>query len=141
MFYLSALIAIIGAVGYQYSVKRIPASINPVVSVLGSYVAVLILGFALLPFFPPKGGLGAHVRQLNWIQLAVAGAILFLELGFLLMFRYGWNLGTGNLVTGVVINVILLVLGVAVLGEKVSWVNAIGIVICIIGVTLIGYRA
>jgi len=37
MFYLSALIAITGAVGYQYFVKQIPTSINPVVSVIGIY--------------------------------------------------------------------------------------------------------
>ena len=141
MFYLSALIAVLGAVGYQYSVKKVPASINPIVSVLGSYVVVLILGFTLLPFFPAEGGLGAQVRQLNWTQLAIAGSVLLIELGFLLMFRYGWNLGTGNLVTGVVINVVLLALGVGVLGERVSWVNAVGIVICVVGVALIGYRA
>ena len=140
MFYLSALIAIVGAVGYQYSVKKVPASINPIVSVLASYVVVLVLGLALLPFFPAKGGLGAHIRQISWVQFAVAGAILLLELGFLLMFRYGWNLSTGNLVTGAIINLGLLALGAAVLGEKVSLVNAIGIVICIVGVTMIGYR-
>jgi len=140
MFYLSALIAILGAIGYQYTVKRVPVSLNPIVSVIGSYIAVLILSFILLPFFPAKGGLVQHVRQLNWIQLAIAGSILLIELGFLLMYRYGWNLGTGNLVTGVIVNLGLLSLGVTVLGEKVSWINAVGIVICIIGVALIGYR-
>ena len=141
MFYLSALIAIIGAVSYQFTVKKIPASINPIVSVLASYLIVLVLGFALLLFFPAKGGLGAHVRQISWVQVAVAGAILLLELGFLLMFRYGWNLSTGNLVTGVIINLGLLALGVTVLGEKVSLINAIGIVLSILGVALISYRS
>jgi drug/metabolite transporter (DMT)-like permease len=141
MFYLSALIAIVGAVSYQFVVKKVPASINPLVSVLASYVVVTILGFALLPLFPAEGGLGAHLRQLSWIQVAVAGSILLLELGFLLMFRYGWNLGTGNLVTGAIVNVALLGLGVFVLGEKVTALNAVGIVLCIVGVVLIGYRA
>ena len=63
-----------------------------------------------------------------------------IELGFLLMYRYGWNLGTGNLVTGVFINLILVGLGVTLLGEKVSVVNAIGIALCILGVALVGYR-
>ena len=53
MFYISALIAITGAVGYQYFVKRVPVSINPVVSVMGIYAAVLVLGVILLPFIPP----------------------------------------------------------------------------------------
>lgn len=64
-----------------------------------------------------------------------------IELGFLLMYRYGWNLGTGNLVTGVFINLILVGLGMTLLGEKVNLVNAIGIAFCILGVALIGYRS
>ena len=141
MYYLSACIAIVGAVGYQYFVKRVPDSLNPIVSVIGMYIAVLALSVILLPFFSADGGLLQHVRQLSWIQLALAVSVLFIELGFLMMYRYGWNLGTGNLVTGVVVNVILVGLGVTLFSEKVSVVNAIGIVFCILGVVLISFRS
>ncbi len=140
MFYLSAAIVIIGAVGYQYFVKRIPASLDPVVSVIGVYIAALILGVTLLPFFPAEGGIVTHFRRLNWIQLAIAASVFLIELGFLLMYRHGWNLSTGNLVTGVIVNLVLLGLGVSVLGEEVNIVNLVGILICILGVALIGYR-
>lgn len=141
MFYISACVAIAGAVGYQYFVKRVPVSLNPIVSVIGMYVAVLALGVILLPLFPADGGLVHHFRQLSWIQLALAVSVMMIELGFLMMYRYGWNLSTGNLVTGVVINLILVGLGVTLLGEKVSIVNAIGIAFCILGVALISYRS
>jgi len=141
MFYISAFVAIIGAVGYQYFIKRVPASINPIISVMGMYVTVFVLGLFLLPLFPTEGGLKAHIRQLSWIQVALAVTVMLIELGFLLMYRYGWNLSTGNLVTGAFVNVILLVLGVALLGEKVNFVNGVGIVLCILGVVLIGYRS
>jgi uncharacterized membrane protein len=64
-----------------------------------------------------------------------------IELGFLLMYRYGWSLGIGNLVTGVFINLILVGLGVALLGEKISLTNAIGIFFCILGVVLVSLRS
>ena len=140
MFYLSALMAITGAVTYQYFVKRVPAALNPIVSVIAVYAAVLVLSLILLPLFPAKGGLLEHVRQLSWVQLAIAASVFMLELGFLLMFRYGWNLSTGNLVTGAIVNIALLGLGVVLLGEKVSLVNVAGIAICILGAVLIGYR-
>jgi drug/metabolite transporter (DMT)-like permease len=140
MLYISAGVAIFGAVGYQYFVKRVPASINPIVSVIGMYVTVLVLGMILLPLFPAEGGLRNHFRQLNWIQLALAVSVIMIELGFLLMYRYGWRLGTGNLVTGVFVNIILVGLGVTLLGEKLNPVNATGIVLCILGVVLISYR-
>jgi len=65
MFYISALVAIFGAVGYQYFVKRVPVSLNPIVSVIAMYVAVLALGVILLPLFPADGGLRHHLSLLN----------------------------------------------------------------------------
>lgn len=140
MYYISAFVAILGAVGYQYFVKRVPVTLNPIVSVIGMYVAVLAIGVILLPFIPPEGGLIKHIRQLNWIQLALAVSVLMIELGFLLMYRYGWNLSTGNLITGVFVNIILVGVGITLLGEKMSLINTIGIILSIIGVTLISYR-
>ena len=137
---MSAGVAIIGVVGYQYFVKRVPSSLNPMVSVIGMYVAVLALGVILLPLFPADGGLWHHFRQLSWIQFALAISVIMIELGFLLMYRYGWSLGTGNLVTGVFVNLVLVGLGVSLLGEKINLVNAIGIAACVLGVLLISYR-
>jgi len=141
MFYISACVAIVGAVGYQYFVKQVPGSLNPIVSVIGMYVVVLALSVILLPLFPAEGGLRHHFRQLSWIQIALAVSVIMIELGFLLMYRYGWSLGTGNLVTGVFINLILIGLGVTLLGEKVNLFNAIGIAFCILGVALISFRS
>lgn len=140
MFYLSAIIAIAGAVGYQYFVKQVPATINPIVSVIGTYVIVLVISIFLLPLFPSAGGLRAHFKQLNWIQIALAVAVLMIELGFLLMYRYGWDLSTGNVITGVFINMTLVGIGIAVLKEPVSTTKIIGIILSIIGVTLISIR-
>ena len=140
MFYISAGVAIIGAVGYQYFVKRVPAQINPIVSIMGIYIVVLAISAILLPLFPAEGGLQHHFRQLNWIQIALAISVIMIELGFLLMYRYGWSLGTGNLVTGVFINLILVGLGMTLLGEKISLINAIGLASCIVGVALISCR-
>lgn len=140
MFFISAAIAIVGAVAYQFFVKRVPGSINPIVSVMGLYTAVLVISTVLLALFPPEGGLLSHVRQLSWVQIILAVAVIFMELGFLLMYRYGWNLSTGNLVTGVIVNVVLVALGTLLLGEKVNLVNWIGIALSILGVALIGYR-
>jgi len=140
MFTLSALLAIVGAAGYQFFVKRISPEINPVISVIGIYLAVLIMSGIMLPFFPIEGGLRNQLKQLNWVQLAVAGSVLLVELGYLLMYRSAWNLGTANIVTGVFINLTLVALGTLLLGDKISTLNAAGIIISIIGVALISYR-
>ena len=141
MFYISAIFAITGAVGYQYFVKRVPVTLNPIISVMAMYIVILVLSMILLPIFPSEGGFRYHIHQVNWIQIAMAGCVTMGQLGFLLMYRYGWNLSTGNIVTGVFVNIILVSLGVALLGEKISITNTIGIVCCILGVALISYRS
>ncbi len=141
MFYISAIIAITGAVGYQYLIKRIPATINPIVSVIAMYLAVLVISIILLPFFPSEGGIKQHIRQVNWIQVALAVSVIMIELGYLLMYRNGWALSTGNVTTGVFVNIILVGLGVTLLGEHISLINSIGIVLSILGVAMISYRS
>ena len=141
IFYLSAVIAITGAVGYQYFAKRIPLSLNPIVSVTVMYAGVLVFCLILMQFFPIEGGIQMHLRQINWIQFIMAVCVILGQVGFLLMYRNGWNLSSGNLVSGVFINIILIALGVGLLGEKISLVNFIGIFFSILGVALIGFRS
>jgi drug/metabolite transporter (DMT)-like permease len=141
MFYISALLAILGGLGYQFFIKRVPSTLNPLVNVISIYLAVIVLCITLLPLFPLEGGLRNHLKQLSWLQLALAVSVAMIELGFLLMYRYGWNLSTGNLITGVFINVALVVIGVGLLSEKLSPINLFGIALSIAGVALISYRS
>ena len=141
MYYLSAVIAIIGTVGYHFFVKKIPSGIHPLVSVVGIYVAVLVICIPILLLIPIQGGLAMHIKQLNWVQVAVALAIILMELGFLLMYRYGWDLSVGNLVTGVAINIMLMAIGLLILREQLSFINIVGIILSIAGVAMISYRS
>lgn len=137
---ISAALAVIGGVAYHHFVKRISPTIHPMVSIVGIYVGVLGLSSILLALFPPAEGYRYHFKQINWVQLAVAGSVFLIELGFVLMYHAGWNLSTGNLVTGVFINLILVGLGIFLLREKMILINVIGIVLSIIGVAMISYH-
>src|SRR3954466_12345674 len=120
MFFVSAALAIVSTVGYHFFVKRIPGDINPLVSVIGIYVVVLVLAAILVPFFVPKGEFIANVGRLGWVQVAIGVIVLGMELGFLLMYRHGWDLSLGNVVTGVAINIVLMAIGLLFLGEQLS---------------------
>ncbi len=82
----------------------------------------------------------AQIRQLSWLHIGLAFSVLFIEIGFLLMYRAGWNLSTGNIMTGVVINLSLVIIGLLAFNEKLNTINFVGVILCIIGVTLINYR-
>lgn len=141
MFYLSAFLAIAGTISYHFLLKLVPGSLNPMVSVLGIYAAALSLGLVLLPLFGTQGGVAQQIRQLSWVQIALALSVLMIELGFLLMYRHGWRLSTGNVVTGVVINMGLAGLGVTLFREQLSNANAVGVALCVVGVALLSLRS
>ncbi|WP_322051569.1 EamA family transporter [Paraburkholderia bannensis] len=141
MYYFSAGLAIVATVAYHFFVKKIPSDINPIVSVIGIYATVLVLSFIVLPFFIEKGTLIENFSRLNWVQIILAFVVFGMELGFLLMYRYGWDLSVGNVVTGVFINTALMAIGILFLHEKLSALNIAGLAMCIVGVAMVGYRS
>ena len=104
MFYIAPTIVLLGAVSFHYFAGRIPTSLNPIVAVTATYVAIAIIAACLIPLFPSSGGLAEQVRHLSWIQIAMAISIILLDIGFILMYRNGWDISTGNLVTSVFTN-------------------------------------
>jgi drug/metabolite transporter (DMT)-like permease len=139
-YYMSALTAIVGTVGYHQFLKKIPETMDPIVSIMAIYLGVIVLGAVVGPFVYTGGQISLAIKQLGWIQVGIAACILLMEIGFLLMYRLGWNLSTGNVVTGVAINVFLMAIGIFVLKEDLSILNIAGVVLCIAGVAMISYR-
>lgn len=140
LFYFSAVLAISGTIGYHTLMKRIPEGVNPLVSILGIYIAIVILTAFFLPFFIGSDILRTSIRQLNGLQAGIALCILLMELGFLLMYRSGWSLSTGNILTGTAVNVILAFIGIIFLKENISTINAAGLILCLFGVVLTGFQ-
>jgi len=137
----SAVFAILGTTLYHVFLKKVPATMDPMVSVAAIYVFVLILSALIFPFFIDKSTLLGHIKGVGWIQFGIACAVICMELGFLLMYRSGWNLSTGSIVTGVVVSFALLFVGVLFWQEKLSAINIAGVLLCVIGVSMISYSS
>ncbi len=61
-FYLSAIVAILGTVGYHMLMKKIPSATNPLVSIVSIYVAIVILSTLMLPFFLGSSCYASFIR-------------------------------------------------------------------------------
>ena len=139
-YFLSAALATLATVGYHTLVKKIPATIDPLISVLGIYLFVLLLAGPAILFFLPRADIIQNLKQIGWVQFGIAIVVMGMELGFLLMYRNGWDLSAGNVVTGVFINTILAFIGIAFLREQLNLTNILGVVLCIAGVAMVGWR-
>lgn len=134
------VLAVVSTFGYHLVIKLTPATVNPLVSLAVTYAAVTAL-FAAAAMLEPDGApLRESLRQVNWTALALAGTIVGLDLGFLLLYRSGFDLSLGQLVTQSVAALMLIIVGVAAFRERLSVANVSGIALCIVGLWLISRR-
>jgi multidrug transporter EmrE-like cation transporter len=93
--------------------------------------------FVALPGTPAlRAGLG----EINWTALALGVMVVFLDLGFFMLYRGGFDVSLGQLISQSAGALILLIVGVAFFAEKLSLVNVGGIVLCIAGLWLVNKR-
>lgn len=133
-------LAIVATVAYHVILKLTPAGANPFLSLMLTYGAVAFLFAAVLVLAPGEFAWREEMRQLNWTAIALAFAIIGLDLGFILLYRTGFEVSLGALVTQSAAAMLLVGVGVLVFREKLSVAQGVGIVLCIAGLWLVNRR-
>lgn len=133
-------LAIAATVAYHVVLKMTPAGANPLLSLLVTYGAVALLFAGALVLSPGEFAWRDEVRQVNWTAIALAFAIIGLDLGFILLYRSGFEVSLGALVTQTAAAMLLVGIGVLVFREKLSLANGLGIVLCLAGLWLVNRR-
>ncbi len=133
-------IAIVSTVGYHLVLKVTPSAVNPFLSLAVSYAFVTAAFVAIYAALPGSTSLRESVQVLNWTAIGLAVAIVFLDLGFLMLYRSGYHVSLGQLVTQSAAALLLLLLGVAFFRDKLSLANVAGILLCVVGLWLINRR-
>ncbi len=113
---------------------------NFTVSLLVTYAIAFVVTFVGFLFFPVKNGIVAEIKQLNWASVALAIAVVGIEFGFLLTYRAGWNLGIAAVLVNVVASLILVPVAVFLFKDKISWINILGILICLAGLVMLNWK-
>ena len=140
MFWLSLAVIVVSNVIYHVGQKSIPGGTHPILSVLVTYAVAIVATLLLLPFFPLKGSLGQGLRQLRWPTYLVGLSIVGIEVGFLLAYRAGWRIGVASTTVAAALVVVLIPLGIAFYGERLSGANVAGLLLCVAGLVLVAQR-
>jgi drug/metabolite transporter (DMT)-like permease len=140
LFILSFIIAVLANVVYHVFQKQISPAVNPVISMLVTYLAAMILSLPLLVIFPLKERLSEALQKLNWPSMALGMAIVGLELGFLLAYRAGWDLSLAGIATNAAAALLLLPIGILLFKEDPSLLNIVGVFVCILGLVLVNIQ-
>jgi len=140
LFYFSVTLAIMSNALYYIIQKSTPDNVNPILSLIITYLIALVSCILIYPLYPHDSSLIVSLKRLNWTSMCLGFTIVGLETGFLLAFRAGWNISiTGIFVNGIAA-LILIPIGILLFKESISWINAAGILLCIIGLTLATYK-
>jgi multidrug transporter EmrE-like cation transporter len=130
-------IAIAATVAYHIVLKLTPAAANPFLSLAVTYAVVTTLFVALYAVMPGQGTLRAAWGELNWTAATLGLVVVFLDLGFMMLYRGGFDVSLGQLITQSAGALLLLLVGVAFFAEKLSLVNIGGILLCVAGLWLV----
>jgi multidrug transporter EmrE-like cation transporter len=133
-------VAVAATVGYHVVLKLTPAGANPYLSLAVTYALTTVAFSIAYVAMPGAAGLRAAFGELNWTALALGVMVVFLDLGFFMLYRGGFDVSLGQLITQSAGALILLIVGVAFFAEKLSLVNVGGIALCIAGLWLINKR-
>jgi multidrug transporter EmrE-like cation transporter len=140
LFYFSISLAIASSALYHFVAKSTPSHVNFTVSLLVTYAVAFIVTLVGFIFFPATNGVMAEIRQLNWASIGLAIAIVGIEFGFLLTYRAGWNLGIAAVLVNVVASLILVPVAIFVFRDKISWVNVLGMLVCLAGLIMLNWK-
>ena len=140
LFYFSITLTIFSSALYHFTAKSTPANVNFTVSLLVTYAVAFVVTLFGFFFFPATNGILAELKQLNWASLVLAIAVVGIEFGFLLTYRSGWNLGIAAVLVTVIASLILVPLAVFIFKDKISWVNVLGIFVCLVGLIMLNWK-
>jgi multidrug transporter EmrE-like cation transporter len=140
LFYFSITLAICSSALYHFTAKSTPSNVNFAVSLLVTYAAAFVVTLLGFFFFPVTNGITAELKQLNWASIGLAIAIVGIEFGFLLTYRAGWHLGIAAVLVNVAGSLILLPVAIFFFKDKISWVNIVGIFVCLAGLIMLNWK-
>ena len=89
---------------------------------------------------PPKTSWADAFKQLNWATYALALAIVGLEFAYILAYRAGWRISIAAVLVNTTVTMLLIPIGLLAFQEKLSPLNAAGILVAIAGLVMMNVK-
>lgn len=140
MYYIPIILTIIANVFYHITQRYTSEKVNPYFSLSITYIIAFMLSVIMYAFTKKNVAIVEEVKAINFATPLLGVCIVFLELGFLLAYRAGWNVGTASIISTVVVTILLVPIGIFFFHEGITLKNIVGIVLCIIGIVLMNSK-
>ncbi len=140
-YYIPILVVVFSNVTYHLASKKVPNDTNPFFFVMVSYIIGFLL--AIIAFYFSKGDMTfseAFTEQrklIDWTPIILGISVIGLEIGNVMMYRLGWDISKGALVTNIFLALVLVVVGTMFFKDAFGLKQVGGLVFCIVGLYLL----
>ncbi|OPJ60147.1 EamA family transporter [Clostridium chromiireducens] len=131
------IIVIVSNIVYHITTKNIPKDANSFLSLAITYLASTVIAIAMYCLTSKPSRILMDIHKVNWTSYVLGLAIVGVEVGYIYMYRAGWDISRGSLVASISISILLIIVGILFYKEHIGMYQIIGIVCCIIGLTFI----
>lgn len=125
---------------YQVCAKSVPDKINPFASLTITYLVGALMSLILYFVLNKGGNLINEYKHVNWAPFVLGLVIVGLEVGYIYMYKAGWQVSVAQIVQAAIIAVLLIFIGYWFYKESITWNKIVGIVVCLGGLFLINIK-
>ena len=136
-YYLPIILIVTANVFYNICTKSTPASANPFLSLLVTYLVAALLTLILMLTNGLDDGIVQSLKRLNWTSYALGISVVALEFGYITAYRAGWNISLGSLVANISLAILLIPIGILFYKEVLTINHLAGISLCLAGLFFI----
>lgn len=122
---------------YHITTKKTPADANAFLSLAVTYGVAAVVSLVIYFVGYHNTSLPAEVKKLNWTSLALGVIIIGLELGYVLVYRAGWDVSKAPLIANTCLAIALIIIGALLFKEQITFKQIAGIAICIVGLIFV----
>ncbi len=137
LYVLAIGLTIVANVGYHLCQKTIRPDVSPAATLVATYAVALLVSALLWPWLGQGQAIGTAMRKLGAPSYALGGCVVLLELGFLLAYRAGWDLGVAALYSNAAVALLLLPIGLLAFAEGMDGRRAAGLAFALVGLVLL----
>jgi drug/metabolite transporter (DMT)-like permease len=136
MTWAAVALAVAGGIVYHVAAKSVPKERPPALVLVVAYAtALLISGAAYATSLSEAAAPGGRMLHPGVLGLGVGAAMI--EIGYVLMYRAAWPVSAASLVVNGAVAAVLVMVGVAAFGERMSAGRIAGVLLCLAGVWLL----
>ena len=133
-------LVVLSNVLYQVCAKRVPQDLNPFASLTVTYLVGAAASVVMYYILNKQGNLIKEFSKLNWAPFVFGLVVVGLEVGWIYVYKAGWQVSVAPIVQSAFVAMILIFVGFMFYHEPLSWNKIVGIVICLVGMIFINIK-